>query len=35
MAAFWDVAYLKKEFKKSHYRMKETKERILDLIAKN
>ena len=32
---FWDVQYSREVIEKSHYGMKETKERILEFIAKN
>jgi ATP-dependent Lon protease len=32
---YWDVAYSKKVLEESHYGMRETKERILEFIAKN
>lgn len=32
---FWDVAYSRDVLEKSHYGMRETKERILEFIAKN
>lgn len=35
METFWDVAYSRDVLEKSHYGMRETKERILEFIAKN
>ena len=32
---FWDVQYSRKVLEESHYGMKETKDRILEFIAKN
>ena len=32
---FWDVQYSRDVIEKSHYGMRETKERILEFIAKN
>ena len=32
---YWDVQYSKDIIEKSHYGMKDTKERILEFIAKN
>ena len=32
---FWDVGFSKQVIEKSHYGMKETKERIIEFIAKN
>lgn len=32
---YWDVSYSKKVVEKSHFGMKETKQRIMEFIAKN
>jgi ATP-dependent Lon protease len=32
---YWDVGFSKQVIEKSHFGMKETKERILEFIAKN
>lgn len=35
VSPYWDVLFSKEVIEKSHYGMKETKERILEFIAKN